>query len=422
MKRLLVQLKLINRGSRSVLLWAHAGLIAACTAVFFLFVLGLAAIEAVDTHLLGSMPEQELRVGLKKRDITILRMAEKGAKTAIAAEDLIAMAALQGVTHTYPLHYADQSSDISVNFMGQGFSSEMVIQAFEPDWVAGDVAPELLDWAEGQPVPMVINTQILAIYNNAYAKSKGMPQLSPKALEMPVMRIYYGKNPKKAEDPARLILSAKVVGLSPRVALGVAIPRSVLESLHKQLGRPMPKPLEVILLLEPDADSDRVMALVREMGYTIHEAHPLARIFRQAKVASVLAGLVLIVCVLLFKLSFLNQTVKMLFLLKRRDYAICRAMGMSRGRLRALLVFELLLLFGTDLIVGLFMGFGLAFWLSAAWISPLLVSLLGFPLAVAFPAQTLVLAALILAAALLFLAPRIWSVTREATGTLLGTT
>jgi len=422
MKRLLVQLVLINRGSRSVLIWAHAGLIAACTAVFFLFVLGLATMEAIDTHLLGSMPEQELRVGLKKRDVTILRLAEKGAKTAIAADDLMAMAALEGVTHTYPLYYADQASDISVNFMGQGFSSEMVIQAFEPEWVADDVAPELLTWSEGMPVPMVINTQILAIYNNAYAKSKGYPQLSPKALEVPIIHVYYGEKPKKPEDPQRLYLNAKVVGLSPRVALGVAIPRSVLESLHAQLGRAMPKPLEAILLLEPDADSDRVMAQVTEMGYTIHEAHPLARIFRQAKVASILAALVLIACVLLFKLSFLNQTVKMLFLLKRRDYAICRAMGMSRRRLRGLLVFELLLLFGTDLVIGLLLGFGLASWLSSAWLSPLLVNLLGFPLAVAFPLPALALAALILVAALLFLTPRVWSVTREATGTLLGTT
>ena len=144
---MLTQLKLINRGSRSVLLLAHAGLAGACCALFFLLVLVGALASYLETHLFGHVPKQELRVVLKTKDVSIMRIAD--GKTAIEAGDLEAMAKLAGITAVYPIRYADQAADINVNFMGQQFSSEIVIQAFEPEWIAADVPLEKLRTMSG---------------------------------------------------------------------------------------------------------------------------------------------------------------------------------------------------------------------------------------------------------------------------------
>ncbi|MDJ0836521.1 MAG: hypothetical protein QNK37_08385 [Acidobacteriota bacterium] len=398
----------LNRGIGPAVLRAHIRLALACTILFGIVVLGGTIAGFLADHLLGGAPEQELRVGLKKKDVAIIRMAEPGAKTSVAAADMDTMRALPGVTDVFPVIYGTEPSHISINFMGQGFSSGMVVQGFEPDWISDEVDRELLTWQPGTPLPIIVNTQILAIYNNAYSKSRGLPELSPKALEAPIISFTYGKEPQKEGDTPPRKLFAKIVGMSSRVALGAAVPAGALKKMHTDLGKAAPDPLEAILRVSADADTDLIRAEVEAMGYTIREAHPLARLLRQVEVVARTAGLVLLACMLLFTLALLDVIVKNLQLLKTENCARMLSRGARPGRLRLLLALDLALPFTADLILGALLGYVVTARLTDLWLSPLLVELTGIPITPVFPVKAALLLALgLMLAAMGALIPRL---------------
>ncbi len=419
MKSLPTQLMLVNRGSRALTLWAHLSLIAGFGAILFLFILGKAGTNYFNENVLGAVPDQEMKVGVKKKDMAFFRVAEQGDRIVMGEKDLTAMAAITGVREIWPLSYGSEPSAVEIHFFGNIFRSGMVIQGIDPAWIADDVDPAKLEWKEGDIVPVVANSQLLIIYNNGYAASQGYPQLSANAVMAPIWTLIYGDS----RDATPVVLKARVVGFSPKVALGTVIPHKVLDYLHRQLQYKSAPVTEVVLELEPSVDSDRVRREIDSLGFAINEPHPLARIFRQLHSMGVWSGLLLIGCVGLFGFAYLNQTLKMLFLLKKRDYAICRAMGMSRRRLRILLLTEALAFISFDLAGGLTAGFACASLINQHFLTDYLVNLVGMPLILHIPWTWIgILCFLVLLTSLCFLLPRILSATSRPVGDLLSRT
>ena len=161
MSRLLASLWLVNRGARSVTFLAHFWMAFGCCLLFSLFLFGKAGMDYVSQNLLGSLPEQELRVGLRKKEVSFFQIDEPGGKKSISNNDLAAMARLTGVREVVPLRYGDQPSAVDIQFMGQTFKSDMVVQALDPAWLAEDIDPAKLVWREGETVPVVLNSPII---------------------------------------------------------------------------------------------------------------------------------------------------------------------------------------------------------------------------------------------------------------------
>ena len=400
------ELILINRGARRTTALAHLGLSLGCALLFFLFFLGRAGLEYVDTHILGAVPDYELKVSLKRKDVALFQVVEPGGKTAMTDEDLASIAGLPGVLDVVPLAYGSEPSEAQINFMGKVYTTDMIVQGFPRDWVEQDVESDLLNWEPGGIIPVVVNAQVLVLYNNGYAQSNGLPQLSAAALKAPVWTLHYG------EGTVRQSFRARIVGLSPKVALGAAVPNDVLAHLQSRLGNDRAPITEAVLVLSPEADPGEIRQSIDRLGYEVEEPHPLTRIFSQLHSISLAALVLLSLCVALFGFSYLNQTLQMLFLLKRRDYAVCRAMGMSRKRLRLLLLGEAMALLGLDLTLALALGYTAAWTLHNAYLHDYLIKLAGSPLELTLPVQWLALMVLgILVAGLAFLAPRVWTAT-----------
>lgn len=418
MKRFFTEMVLVNRGARAITLQAHLGLTVGCAFLFFLNVLGSSGFAWLDTHVLGSVPEQELTVSLKKKDVAFFQVSEPGSKTQLSNEDIAAIEKLDGVSEVTSLYFGDQPSRAEIRFMGRLYETDMVVQGIDPQWIADDLSPELLAWEPGDVVPVVINTQLLMIFNNGYAKSQGLPQLSLNALMAPVWKLVYGK---KSAPPVEL--KARIVGASPKVALGAAIPQNVLHYMHQELGLKKAPSTEAAISLDINTDMDRVRRDVDKLGFVVNEPHPLTSVFRQMKTFGAIGGLLLLFCLCVFAFSYLNQTLKMLFLVKQRDYAICRAMGMSRARLRGLLFCELCLLVAYDLILGLALGFLGAYLLNSLVLHEQFISLAGAPLVLVFPwTQAAIICILGLCSGFLFLAPRVFAATNPPVGQFLNLT
>lgn len=331
-------------------------------------------------NVLAIVPDQELTVGIKRKDMAFFRLVEPGAKEALSTADLEALTQLKGVRKVVPLTYGNQPSSARIDFMGKGLSTEMVVQAFPPEWIADDVPIEKLAWEPGKTVPIVINNRLLSIFNNGYAASQGLPNLSPSALMVPVWDLFYGP----ADEPP-IHLRARIVGLSPKVALGAAMPQKVLDFLHETAGLPAPQMTEAVLYLEGKQNSEGVRQAINQLGFSVDEPEPLARIFIQLKHVGTGAVLTLLTCICLFGFAFLNQTLKMLFLIKAHDYAICRAMGMSRGTLRLILVLEAQMALALDLMLALAAAWLAADLFARTTFSAYLQGLVGMPLELTMP-------------------------------------
>jgi len=420
-KRLWAELRLVNRGARGVMRWAHLGLVLACAALFGLFTLTGAAARYVESHLLGALPDQELRISLRKKAMGVLRLNDPDAPAAIAESDLAAMAALPEVREVFPLAYGTQPCYVRIDFLGQRFTSEMVVQAIDPAWIAEDIPPEKLAWRPGEPLPVALNAQLLAIYNSGYAKSQGLPEISGEALTGFDWTFSYGQGAKNYGGPDAFTMKARVVGFSGKAALGAAVPRAALDYLHERLNVDPAPITEAALALRQDAEVEAARAGVAALGFDVAEPDAFARTFRTLRRLAAWAGLGLTLCVCLFAFGFLNHTLAMLFLLKRRDYAVCLAMGMSRARLRGLLALELLGAIGLDLMAGLFAGWLAALALNQWTMSDLLLDLTGVPLTLSFSwATAAFLAGATLLAGALALGPRVWTFTSRPAAELLG--
>ena len=119
-------------------------------------------------------------------------------------------------------------------------------------------------------------------------------------------------------------------------------------------------------------------------------------------------------------ISYLNQTVKMLFYLKRGDYAMCRAMGMDRMRLRGLLISEMLLWVGIDVALASSFGIICVRIIHKTYIQETLLRLTGFAMEIQVPVERLAIFALaLLVASAASLMPRIYFDTRRYVGAAL---
>ena len=347
--------------------------------------------------------------------MAFFRVVEPGSKEALKPEDLKTLTAMDGVKKVVPLTFGNQPSSANISFMGNRFSSDLVIQGFPPEWITEDVPAEILAWEPGKVVPIVINSRLLSIYNNGYAKAQGMPTLSAGAIMVPVWDLSYGP---KGQPPVRV--RAKIVGLSPRVALGAAIPQNVLDYLHQQSGVPAPNITEAVLFLDGSRSADEVRRTVDELGFAVDEPDPMVRIFAQLKQIGGWAALLMLICICLFGFAFLNQTLKMLFLVKARDYAICRALGMSRRMLRLALLFEANLMLVLDLTIALALGWVGAYICASQILSPFLESLVGVAFAPVMPwFQVLLTLVAVTLTGLAVLTPRILVSTARPAGEFL---
>ncbi len=411
MKLLLTELDLLNRGSRKTFLFAHFGIFLLCFLFSLAYILGSNVVQFVRNNLIGSLPQQELLVEVKKVEMAMFRMDAPDAAR-LTTESLQKMAAISGVDQVLPIQYATGPVAVEGSFLGQQFGSKMVLQGFEPAWVEDEFAAPILDWKPGDDIPVLINSQILAIYNNGFAKASGFPELSASAIVNQRFVLVVGDE-KRGKTKAH----AKVVGLASKVGLGVCIPNEALNYLHSGFSGPDPIPVQAVLRVHDLPSVEAVKKQVLDLGFHIVEPPALVKaLVRTARIGAVFAwcGAILLMIV---ALSYLNQTVKMLFYLKRRDYAMCRAMGMGRRKMRSLLLAEMLMWVAFDALLAFSLSSFLSHWINKIYLNDMLLRFTGIEFVVNIPSQRLVLfAAVLLFASAVSLIPRVYFDTRRFVG------
>jgi len=258
------------------------------------------------------------------------------------------LAALDGVAHAHRRMNVRVPSVSSFNgdFFGQRLRMGMELPAVgvDPGLFAGEIPPErFVDRGEGESIPGVISSRVLEIYNRSFAPARGLPNLSPRMLEGFTAPVEFNRSWVASRTTGPSIPSrVEVVGVSPRGMLaGVTIPLDVARRINARAGADAESYSGVTLELRDPSDVPRVSEAVKQMGLEVDDSErELAQTAGAAVLltTSALAFLSLLICVLAAVniAHALSASVRA----RAKELGVYRAVGATRGAVKALVIAE----------------------------------------------------------------------------------
>jgi len=411
---LLHEWRLLYRGSRSRLFSAQLGLTLLVFLISLAVDLGWRLRSFAASHLIPAAQALELIVETRKVELAYFQADDPNAPKTLDASIIREIGRIPGVSQLWPLNYARTPVAIEGSFLGQAFGGSVILQGFEPAWLAEEMEPQSLAWQEGMDLPVVLSTHLLALYNAGYAKSQGLPELSAKALLGRSFRLMLGRGGREIAQPCR------IVALSKKVGVAICIPNGAFETLHQKAAGSLPTPGQLVLRMDSLSDVAAVREAVLAMGLAMQEPSPLVTQIVRLESSVERGGLWLSALAGLLALLLLHLSMQFRFEIKRRDFALCRAMGMSRRRLRLVILLETCHSLLVSFAVALPLAAACSHQLSNRLINPMLMNWTGFSLNAHLQWELgLVLAGgFTLLALAICLPPLFWG-TRQAAGSAL---
>lgn len=205
-------------------------------------------------------------------------------------------------------------------------------------------SPRFADGGDDEPIPAIVSTRLLEIYNQGFAKDRGLPAVSGVMLEGFRFPIDFGRSyvtSKAAAGPSQR-RDAVLAGVSDRAMLqGITIPLESARRLNAQLGEDARTYSALVLVAETPDRIPALAAAVRDAGFEIDDSERVLAERVGAAVAivtAVLALLALLVCAL----GCVNISLSMgaAVRARARELGILRAVGATSRAIAALVLAE----------------------------------------------------------------------------------
>ncbi len=214
----------------------------------------------------------------------------------------------------------------------------------EPGLVEGDVEPgSFVDPAPGEPIPGIVSTRLLEIYNSTFAPARKLPRLGPGMIVGFTFPVDFNRSYVAAPVAGPVIQShVQVVGASERGLLaGVTIPLETAIRLNRELGQDTETYSGVTLVATSPAAVPALVAAVKDMGLEIDDQERRLAENVGAAVAlttSALALLSILICVLAAVniAHALSASVRA----RAREIGVMQAVGASRADVRNIVLAE----------------------------------------------------------------------------------
>ena len=233
------------------------------------------------------------------------------------------------------------------DFFGRRIRMGMDVLAVgvEPGLVAADVpASTFVDPGPGQPLPVLVSTRLLEIYNNTFAPARKLPRLSPEMLQGFLLPVDFNRSYVTAPlpDVAVITTQARVVGASDRALLaGITLPLDVAVRLNRELGQDTETYSAVTLVATSPGAVPALVEAVKEMGLEIDDQE--RRLAQNVGAAvtlttSALALLSILICVLAAVniAHALSASVRA----RAKEIGVMQAVGASRSDVRDIVLAE----------------------------------------------------------------------------------
>ena len=341
-----------------------AGLGVALAGAVLTFLLGLG--RGIESTVNGELnPSDRIEVAAKSSHIDLgpLRMAL--GSDVLDAEDLQRLRGIDGVASVWPRVGLAVPAVASggAGLLGQSLVTEMAVEGIDPELLAGEIGVDstfvarpppgavaescwsdrdcnkgeyCLDTPERRgvcrpPVPVVVSTKLIGLYNHSIRRAYGLPQLNPDAALGLGAEIQFGASSFSASSRKGVLRDRmQLVGFSSRaMALGVTLPLEEVRRLNKFFGDGDRRGGfdSVTLGLVSGRDLGRVTAAVRENGYRVIE-DDVERMAAAVSIATLVMAMVGLAVVGVAVLGVIH-TFALLVEGRRREIGILRSIGAS---------------------------------------------------------------------------------------------
>ncbi len=160
-----------------------------------------------------------------------------------------------------------------------------------------DVKSSEWNWHEGQPVPIILPTDYLNLYNFGFAPSQGLPQISKNMAKMAGLKIVISGNGKELELPG------VIAGFTDRIN-SILVPQKFLNFANAQYGNADSRGVSRLVVLSKDPSNPELIEYINDNRYETN-----LELLKSGKLSSLLKSIlsvVLIVCLVIIALSILG--------------------------------------------------------------------------------------------------------------------
>lgn len=222
--------------------WATVALLVGVSA-FVITLIG-AGTDAVDTALAEwtrrTFPPTVLTVRPQTQDVGLFGFHVAVPQTTLTQAVLDQIAAMPETKALYPVIVLSFPTRAEAVFVGETFGTDAVVAGIDEGLVAGEIAEgesfAPVDWLHGEPVPVLLSSYFLDLYNLLYAQTIGAPALSERTVMGFEFDLILGESVLGGSLVSGLTqrVRCRIVGLTrnPQL-LGVTIPRRTAEEMQR---------------------------------------------------------------------------------------------------------------------------------------------------------------------------------------------
>ncbi|MBK7862751.1 MAG: ABC transporter permease [Archangiaceae bacterium] len=252
---------------------------------------------------------------------------------------------------------------------------EVLAVGVDPELVKNDVLMgDFKDPAEGQPVPAIVASRLVDIYNNSFAPNRGLPRLSASLAAGFQFPVEFNRSFVVATRPGPVTAATlQLVGASDRgILAGLTIPLDTAVRLNKASGVDFETFSGVTLQADGPSRVPELVAHVKEMGLKVDEQE---RRWAENAGAAVLltTGALALLSLLICLLAAVNiaHALSASVRVRAKELGIMRAVGASKRDVRALIFAEAAVLGAVGGAVGAALAIAASYGLDALALSHL---------------------------------------------------
>ena len=225
---------------------------------------------------------------------------------------------------------------------------EVIAVGVDPDFVRADVKlGDFTDPGPGKPIPTIVASRLLEIYNKTFAPARGLPQLSAQMLVGFSFPVDFNRSYVAVVAPGPVTSTQlQVAGLSERGVLAAAtIPLDVAIRMNKAADVDAETFTGVSLQASSPSDVPTIVAAVKEMGLRVDDQDRRMSENAGAAVAITTSAMALLSALICLLAAFnIAHALSAAVRARERELGVMRAVGASQRDVFVLVLVEAVVL------------------------------------------------------------------------------
>lgn len=341
-----------------------SGIAVGVALLVFLFALVSGTRRAVLDRVVSSLPITNITVVPQSFSLSVLRFESPFSD--LDADAVERIGAIAGVERVMPMAGLRLPAQLRASFFGRRFITDTGVFGVDPALIEDQLRADVsFDAGAPGPIPAVISSDLIDMYNTGFAKANDLPQLTADILSGQEATLLLGSSSFSPVGGVGSTVTVRLIGVSDRVPLvGVSVPLPIVEAWNRRfVGEDEPEYVQLNVIAGNADDVDEIGAAIESLGYSVASGREIAgRVRTLSAVLRSAFGLIAVVVLLVAGIGIANA-LALSAMERRHEIGIFRAVGAGRGDIRLLFLAQAAIL-GT---IGSLIGVGVGF--IGAWIT-----------------------------------------------------